>query len=188
MLVYLNNLVLLTTKKYKMETSNPKKPTILKLISAGEKIMIEPSDGKELISEAKNTFKYVIYTDFTDSKLNEIGVATPETLFDVYEMVYEMARYATCKQMFIELNSDLDKLVMTQAQIIRFCEKHQIWLRRGAYSTLFLTKAKNEYFVIRLFMVINDLNVTVYNFEHDAFWRAIHHHRVVVPQSEILSV
>jgi hypothetical protein len=41
---------------------------------------------------------------------------------------------------------------MTQAQIIRFCEKHPVWLRQERYATFFLTKVYSEYFVVRVNM------------------------------------
>jgi hypothetical protein len=160
------------------------KPSILKLISVGEKIMIESSDGKALISKAKNTFKSSIDFDFTNFKLNKAGIATYETLLDVYEM----ANDATFVQMFSELNSDLDKLAMTQAQIIRFCEKHPTWLRQEGYPTFFLIKVNGEYFVVCVSMGSGGLDVHVYRLEDDSVsvWGAEHRHRVVAPQLETL--
>lgn len=154
---------------------------ILKLISAGEKIMIEASYGNVLISKAKKTFKSWIDPHFTDWKLNEVGTATPETLLNVYEM----ANNATFIQMFTELNSDLDKLVMTQSQIIRFCEKHPNWFCCHGYFTFFLTKIKDNYFVISVHVDDDDLVVRVNRLEDSTFWRAANAFRVVAPKIEI---
>jgi hypothetical protein len=155
--------------------------SILKLISAGEKIMIESSDGKALISKAKNTFKSWIDPDFANWKLNETGAATPETLLDVYEM----ANNATFVQMFSELNSDLDKLVMTQAQIIRFCEKHPTWLRQEGNATFFLTKVNGEYFVVFVYVRAGGLRVGVRRLGGGHVWGASRLRRVVAPQLEL---
>jgi len=157
-----------------------KSSSILKLISVGEKIMIESLDGKALISKAKNTFKSGIDSDFTNWKLNEVSTATSETLLAVYEMVND----AIFVQMFTELNSDLDKLVMTQAQIIRFCEKHSTRLRQEGYATFFLTKVKGEYFVGGVRVGAGGLGVSVYRLGYGSVWSASNILRVVAPQLE----
>ncbi len=156
---------------------------IIKLISS-EKIMIESLDGKALISEAKKTFKSWIDTRFTEWKLNETDIATPETLVNVYKMVKD----TTLGQMFIELNSDLDKLVMTQSQIIRFCEKHPSWLCSYGFSTFFLIKVNGKYFVVSVRVDDGDLVAHVNRFEYDVVWDSSSHHRIVVPQLETLPV
>ena len=97
-----------------------------------------------------------------------------------------MANDATFVQIFTELNSDLDKLVMTQAQIIRFCEKHPTWLRQEGCATFFLTKVKGEYFVVFVVVRADGLNVDVYRLEHDNVWNVSYLHRVVAPQLETL--
>ncbi len=164
----------------KQKEENP--TSILKLISAGEKIMIESSDGKALISRAKNIFKSGIDSDFTIWELNETGVPTPETLL----AVYEMANNATFIQMFTELSPDLDKLVMTQSQIIRFCEKHPTWFRQGGYATFFLTKIKGEYFVVNVRVRADGWRVVVGRLGHDGVWLASDLLRVIAPQLETL--
>lgn len=106
---------------------------ILKLISVGEKIIIEPLDGKRLISQAKKVFKAGIDPDCIAQELTETSTATSETSLDVYEMSND----ATFEQIFSEINSKLDKIVMTKSQIIRFCEKYQIWMRNEGSGTFF---------------------------------------------------
>lgn len=142
--------------------------------------MIESSEGRALISKAKSTFRSGIDSDFANWKLNEAANATPETLLNIYEM----ANNATFAQMFTELNSDLDKLVMTQAQIIRFCEKYQAWLRQEGRATFFLIKVKNEYFVVSVHILAGGLRVYVDRLEDGDVWFASLLHRVVAPQPE----
>jgi len=154
------------------------KSSILRLISGNEQIMIEASDGKATIANAKNTFKSFIDADFKNWGLNTSGSATPEMLLDVHEIT-ENANFA---QIFTGLNSDLDKLVMTQAQIIRFCEKHPTWLRQGGYSTFFLIKENNEYFVVHVYVHSGGLHVDVSRFENGIVWGAGYLHRLVAPQ------
>jgi hypothetical protein len=155
-----------------------KNPSILQLISGGEKIMIEASDGKAYISDAKKTFKSFIDGNLKNWGLNQSGPATEEILVDVNEMVGD----GTFVQIFTTLSSDLEKLVMTQAQIIRFCEKHPTWLRQEGYATFFLTKVGGEYFVVNVFVSSGGLYVRVYRLEFVNVWRGQYRRRVVSPQ------
>jgi hypothetical protein len=73
----------------------------------------------------------------------------------------------TFVQIFTGISSDLEKLVMTQAQIIRFCEKHPTWLRQEGYATFFLTKVNGEYFVVYVSVNLDGLDVRVHRLEND---------------------
>ncbi|MFA7702785.1 MAG: hypothetical protein WCX80_05020 [Patescibacteria group bacterium] len=154
------------------------KSSILKLISGGEKIMIEVSDGKATIANAANTFKSYLDSDFKDRGLDTPGLETPEILVDIHEIIED----ANFSQIFTGLNPDLDKLVLTQAQIIRFCEKHPTWLRQEENATLFLTKVNGEYFVVSVCVYSDGLDVDVNRFEDGSVWRAGARHRLVAPQ------
>ena len=155
-----------------------KNPSILQLISGGEKLMIEALDGKAYISDAKKTFKSFIDSDFKNWGLNQSGPATAETLLDISEMVGD----GTFVQIFTGITPDLEKLVMTQAQIIRFCEKHPTWLRQEGYATFFLTKVGDEYFVVRVGVYSDGLRVGVGRLEDDRVWDGGCRNRVFVPQ------
>ena len=153
-------------------------PAILQVISGGEKLMIEALDGKAYISDAKKVFKSYIDGDFKNWGLNQSGPATAETLVDVSEMVKD----ATFVQIFTGITPDLDKLVLTQAQIIRFCEKHPTWLRQEGYATFFLTKVNGEYFVVHVGVDSDGLWVYVGRLGRDGVWPAECRRRVVSPQ------
>lgn len=153
-------------------------PSILRLISGGEKIMIEASDGKAYISGAEKTFKSGIDGDFENWGLNQSSPATAETLLDVSEMVGD----GNFVQIFNGITSDLDKIVMTQAQIIRFCEKHPNWLRQEGYATFFLTKVNGEFFVVDVYVRGDGLRVYVLRLEDDDVWIGEFRRRVVSPQ------
>lgn len=154
------------------------KPSILRLISGGEKIMIEALDGKAYISDAKKTFKSFIDSDFKNWGLNQSSPATAETLLDISEMVGD----GTFVQIFTGITPDLEKLVMTQAQIIRFCEKHPTWLRQEGYATFFLTKVGGEYFVVYVGVDSDGLTANVPRLEHDHVWDGDDRPRIVSPQ------
>jgi hypothetical protein len=155
-----------------------KEEAILNLISAGEKLMIEKTSEKKTIADSKSTFKSFIDSNFKNWELNNKGEGKPETEV----LLYEMARDATFSRMFNFLNSDLDKLVLTQEQIVRFCEKYPTKLRQNGYGTFFLIKENNEYFVVYVYVFSDGLRVSVYRFVFDGVWDASFRHRVVVPQ------
>lgn len=155
-----------------------KNPSILQLISGGEKLMIEALDGKAYISDAKKTFKSFIDSDFKNWGLNQSSPATAETLLDISEMTSD----GTFVQIFTGITPDLEKLVMTQAQIIRFCEKHPTWLRQEGYATFFLTKVGDEYFVVSVGVHSVGLYVRVRRLGGDYVWFGGFRLRVVSPQ------
>ena len=153
-------------------------PSITQLISSNEKLMIEALDGKEYIFNAKKIFKSYIDSDFKNLGLNQSGSVTAETLVDVSEIVEN----ATFTQIFTSITTDLDKLVLTQNQIIRFCEKHPTWLRQDGYGTFFLIKENNEYFVVHVYVFSDSLDVYVYRLGSDDVWGGGCRRRVVSPQ------
>lgn len=152
--------------------------SILKLISGGKEIMIESSDGKLCISENKKLFQSYISPDFKNWELNKPGLVTVETLLDVYEMTKD----TTLFQMFKSLNSDLDKLVMTQNQIVCFCKKHPIWLHQDGYANFFLIKENNNFFVVSVYVCPISLRVYVNHLRNDSIWNASFRRRLIVPQ------
>lgn len=149
----------------------------LKLLFGGENLVIEALNGKAIIAEAKRTFKGHIDPDFRNWKLDNPGKATAATTVAVYEMTAN----ATFVQMFGSLADNLDKLVMTQAQIIAFCTKHVFWLRQGGYATFFLIKEGGKYFVVHVYVRDDGLRVWVDRLGHDGVWRAEDQHRLVAP-------
>ncbi|MFA7702643.1 MAG: hypothetical protein WCX80_04300 [Patescibacteria group bacterium] len=160
-----------------------KKVFFLKLFSGSEELKLKASDGKAIIYNANKTFKSYIDSDFIKWELNSPGKATEATSVDVYEMIKD----GNFSQLFLSLNADLDKLVMTQAQIIEFCEAHPDWLRQEGYATFFLIKENEEYFVVHVRVYPDGLHVLVGRFENDGVWRAGYVRRLVVPQLKPLA-
>lgn len=149
--------------------------SILRLITT---LTLDATDGKQTIADSNGVFSS-IDSDFKNWSANKTGISTKESLVDVYEM----AKDARFTQMFGSLNSDLDKLCLTQHQILNFIQKHRNWLRTEGYGTLFLFKADDQFFVARVgFNGDGSLRVVVRRFEDDSMWNAVYRHRVVVPQ------
>ena len=98
--------------------------------------------------------------------------------------VYELNKDATFKQMFNELNHDLDKLCLTQEQILSFIENYKDKLHPKGYATLFLLKENDEYFVADVYWdsSFERLGVDVSHFDDECVWRADFRLRVVAPQ------
>ncbi|MDD4412713.1 MAG: hypothetical protein PHR00_03655 [Patescibacteria group bacterium] len=149
---------------------------ILQLISAGQDITIKACDGQRTIAQAKELFTGFLDADFENWNLDKPGKATPATKAKVYELRQD----AKFKQMFESLNPDLDKLCLTQAQIIAFVEDHQDWLRTDGYGTFFLFKENEEYFVAEVYFSSSDaLEVRVRSLEDDVVWNAGSRRRLV---------
>lgn len=150
----------------------------LKLISASETLTIDACDGTKILADAKDTFAY-IDSDLKNWGADEKGLATDEAPVEVYEM----ANDGMFSQLFGSLSSDVQKLCLTQNQIIGFVKKHHDWLRTDGYGTFFLFKSNNHFFVAHVRVPsVGRLFVHVSRFERDDVWYAESRHRFVVPQ------
>jgi len=162
----------------KFNKASQEENTILRLLTKGESIVIESSDGSETLANARETFKSWIDSDFKKWGTDKPSVATEDTAVQVYEMVKD----ATFAQMFGSLGTDLDKLCLTQHQIKTFCKKNSQWLRQNGDATFFLFKVEEQFFVAAVRVRSGGLDVLVDRFEYDSVWSAECLHRVVVPQ------
>lgn len=151
---------------------------MLKQLSGVDELVIGTTTGKRTLAKAKNTFRSGIDSDFKNLGTDKAGIAKAETKVSVYELVSH-ARFA---EMFNSLSTDLDKLCLTQDQIIEFCTNQPSWLRQDGYGTFFLFKINDEFFVCIVLVNGDGLYARVDRFERDVLWRAEYAHRVVVPQ------
>ena len=151
--------------------------TILVPLYVGEEIMVAETDGSETMAGAKKVFTGYLDGDFKNWKTNQPSSATKAQPVMVYEM-REDARFA---EMFGSLG-DLDKLIMTQSQIIKFCVDHRDKLRQEGYGTFFLFKVGEEFFVAHVHVAGRKLFAFVFRFDSSFVWFADSRPRVVVPQ------
>lgn len=153
---------------------------LIRLISGGENLMIEALDGKACLFDAKKMFQSYIDGDFEKWQLNKPGKATLEIFTDVYEWVPE----GTFAEVFTSISSDLEKIVMTQNQILWFCEKHRTWLRQEGYGTFFLIKENGEYFVVDVGSIFQSLGIAVMRLgcDCDGIERVRCRYRIVIPR------
>ncbi len=150
----------------------------LKVISGAESLIVEALDGRATIAQAKKIFRSYIDQDFRNWNLDKTGLPSQEARL----AVYEIAADATFAQMFGSLSDNLDKLVLSQSQIIQFCENYPNWLHQGEYGTFFLIKEDDKYFVVRVRVRDDGLEVSVSHLEYDNVWDAESRHRIVAPQ------
>lgn len=152
--------------------------SILSLISGTEVLKLDPVDGNQTIRTSKNVFSY-IDDDFKNYGADQTGSATKESIIEVYEIVKD----ATLARMFGSLGQELDKLCLTQHQILNFISKHRNWLRTEGYATLFLFKSNDQFFVADVdFNDDGSLEVDVFRLGYSSVWGARYRSRVVVPQ------
>lgn len=136
-----------------------------------EAVKLDKTSGKDYIAEAKDVFKSYIDSDFKHWKLDKEGEEKPETNLVVSELIKD----ATYKNIF---TGDLDKLCLTQSQIIEFCKNHKDLL--SGYWTFFLFKENNEFFVAYVRVNGDGLDVRVGKFAYGRVWPAKYRPRVVV--------
>lgn len=168
----------LTAAYLEMLCKKPVLNSYLRLISGDEHLTISARDGNRTITKAKKTFKSYIDSDFSNWDLDKKGTSTGETRVQVHELIKD----ANFTQMFTCLSSDLDKLVLTQDQIIEFCEKNKNWLRAGGYATFFLFKGNGKCFVAVVPVHSDGLYVRVLRLENGLVWVAGLRLRLVSPQ------
>lgn len=150
----------------------------LKLISDKTEIVIEETDGKETIAKASDLFTSYISSGF--EKFDQTCKHTKETKIQVFEVINN----GTFKQIFESLGENLDKLCLTQSQIIKFVRNHKRWLQTEDYGTFFLFKKKGEYFVVRVGLGGNGWRVLFCIFNSDHVWGAGYQYRLVIPQMQ----
>lgn len=159
----------------------PEKEIYLKLISGAKTLFLDECDGQQTIANSKNIF-YSIDSDFKNYGANKKGVSTPKTPVEVHELIKD----GTFSQIFGSLNLDLDKLCLTQDQILNFIKNHKSWLRTDGWGIFFLFKSGEKFFVAFVRVDSLGLYVHVHHFDHDRVWLAERRRRFVVPQLEIL--
>lgn len=155
-----------------------KEDPILRLLSEDETITIAPCDGSRCIGTQDAVFGFIDPT-YKGSDFNKRGQPTEAMKVDVHEMVKD----ATFAKMFGSLGApDLNKLCLSQDQVVEFCKNHSKWLRSDGYATFFLFKENENFFVARVRVSSGGLRVGVDGLEDDGVWGAVCARRVVAPQ------
>lgn len=121
---------------------------ILLLISGREELVIEATDGTETFVNnlVDNHIPVCIDSDVGLKgnywKYDQSAESKPKTPVEVHEMV----KNVTFEQMFESLGRPRQDLLLTSAQVKRFCKDHFRWLCRGGF-TFFLSETGGEFIV-----------------------------------------
>jgi len=158
--------------------TQPEIQPILRRLFEDETITIAACDGSKFISDAKSTFKIFLDSDFERWGLSKCGKSTVASNVSIHEMVKD----ATFVQMFGSLGSDLDKLCLSQHQIISFCVEHCDRLRQDGYATFFLFKESDQFYVADVGANSVGLDVRVFRLERVRVLDGGSRRRLVVPQ------
>jgi hypothetical protein len=153
---------------------------IIKLISAGKRVVIGATKGTETLASANDIFSS-ISPDFENWGCDKAEQETPEVAVEVYEQVED----ATYPKIFDSVAKNLDRLVLTTPQIKNFVVNHtKDYLLEAEWTCFrFLFKVGNEFFVADV-RVLSDGNrdVRITRFLDGSVRHADYHHRIVVPQ------
>jgi len=178
--------------------SKKKENKILRLISGGHNLVLDPTDGTEVLADAENLFTGYISPNFKDKNWDANGPSQPTQEMPVE--VYEIKENSDFMDMFGFLlpggKSFMRQspryalpLCLTQSQIIGFVRKYRNWLRTNGYKTFFLFQSHGNFFVARVYVnSAGSLSVLVRRFEDLNVWYAENRHRVVVPKLVLHSV
>lgn len=165
--------------------SKESKSEILRIIA--KNLVIANFDGRRLIYTASDVFKASIDKAFTKWGLNRIGVATPITSVNVFELIDD----AKFIDLFGFLPGPWRQKYLSQNQIVEFCENFPEWLRQG-FTTMFLCKINETEDVDELNpgdnLVVVDvgvnpdgLHIYVSHLDDKHMWSGACHRHVVVP-------
>lgn len=160
---------------------NPSKSvTHLKRLYEDEQIVLDPTDGKRLITQATD-----IFTAYFDQKFEQWGLdvsaqPTGTTEFAVHEQIMD----GTFVENLGSLNQPYVELCSTLHQTIEFVVKHHSRLRGDRYGNFFLLqRTDGELFVADVHVGSGGcLGVGGFPFSDSYVWRAKFQNRFVVPR------
>ena len=155
----------------------------LKCISVGQEIVLGQTDGTKTIATAKDVFKGGVDSDFMNESLNVPGLPKPETEL----MVFKMIKCNMFRNIFLDLDDDLDRVCAQQDQIIQVVVKYPAWLQPKNNGTLILLKdsegnTDDDYSVVWITKTNLGLRVRRHDLSSRIVWDAIHEIYVIAPQ------
>lgn len=137
------------------------------------KPIIEECGGDLKLAKTTGIFHYI---DKTVQEADSVNAPTPRTPI----VVYVVARFANWKGMFESFGVDLAKLMLTEHQIAKFCQKYPDLL--GRHSSFFLLQADERMMVCHVTDENRSkpkLGITLRRYDHGHVW-GLHEH-VITP-------
>jgi hypothetical protein len=149
---------------------------ILRLISGGEVLIIDGSDGSQ-VDDGTITWHF---EDGCDKEgANEPCPPTVNVNVEVHEMVKD----ATFTKMFGSLSSDLQEVFFSSRDQVRiFANKHRKWFRKDAHTFIPYKSANGNLYVAGALVRGGGLDVRVRRFGRDCVWSGEYGRRLVVPK------
>jgi hypothetical protein len=145
-------------------SDNKKKNPVLRLVSVGVSLIIGACDGSKTLANSEKIFKVHL------NKNIHLGNGLERTpSFETAVEVYETEKNVTPAEIFFSLADELDKLCLSEHQVVVFCKKYYQWLRIGSYSppTFFMFKGEKDFFLAHVFAASSgDLALRVDRFKH----------------------
>jgi len=151
----------------------------LKLISGGTEIVVGETDGTDTIAGAGKLFTWSVDPNFVKYGTNVKGRPTKKARVQVFETIKD----GTFAQIFGGFGENLDRLCLSQSQIIRFVKDDREWLCRNVRNgTFFLFKVNYELFISAVDLPMGMLGVTAFPQSYNLIWDSWYRYRVVVLQ------
>jgi len=163
---------------------------IIRVISARHEWPIRKLNGKTTIFQARHVFKWI------DSDFKKFGLDKSSQPTKKMNVIAGEVTGRTFLQIFMDINPDLGKSVLTISQIIALFEGHPSWLLQEGLRIFFLIKknlgifrkilalfskgTSEHYYVFVVNVYLNGLCARVYLLDDDV--RSGEHHYVVYPQ------
>lgn len=140
---------------------------------------LQAADGKRTIVGTGKMFPGYFHSNYVDWGTDVPGRPSPETKFEVFELVKD----GEFVQIFEAFGVSLNRLCWEQDQILDFVENHSYKLSQKSWATFFLFDASNEFFVARVHRHGDgQLGAYVHRLSNCYVWHAEQRHRFVIPQ------
>lgn len=162
-------------KKNGVKIKTPIKTTHSEQLFVTDKIFV----GGGKVASSQTIFPVYLSPDFTKGMEENQKISKREML------VFEQIKDADFVDLFLSLNKDVTKLVMTKQEIIDFCDKHAGKLRKGLYSTFFVYEENGSFFVADVRFDSGGLKLFVFDFSNAIVWNAKCANRLVVPATAL---
>ncbi|OGY91416.1 MAG: hypothetical protein A3H70_00115 [Candidatus Komeilibacteria bacterium RIFCSPLOWO2_02_FULL_48_11] len=151
---------------------------VLRLISGGETLTIEATDGYKTIQQATDVFTYINMDCNHD--FDEVNDPTPKIQVDIYNLEKDGVGFRD----ILGEDADFDKVYFTQGQVVSFVQKYKkrTWMGRYRYSLNFPFKSKGIRFLQEVYVFGEMVNTAHHLFDNRQKMVHLHPILFVLPQ------
>ncbi|PKM91815.1 hypothetical protein CVU82_01245 [Candidatus Falkowbacteria bacterium HGW-Falkowbacteria-1] len=152
--------------------------SVLEIVRSYDSRTIDALDGSIAIIDSEDIFRAYIDPKFKELGLDKPGLSTPKITVEVYKLVDDKK----IGDIFVSFGVNLDKLVMSQSQIVFFCKRNYLRICGNEYAYFFLIKEKNKYHVVNVDIYSDGIGVEIVHFDQKRILLSDDFYHVVVPQ------